>query len=125
VFKFEISLRFSTGTRAFGIRLFEDEATGDAYEFVFQVGEARLVFDRTPNLPWFRNMNKGLERPLRLSPDQTYTVQIIADDTIATLYVNGVALNTRLYAKPGQALAVYVVDGTLTLAGATLASGLR
>jgi beta-fructofuranosidase len=47
------------------------------------------------------------------------------DDTIATLYVDGVALNTRLYAKAGQALAVYVVDGTLTVENAVLAAGLQ
>lgn len=125
LFKFEATLEFSPGTRAFGIRLFEDEATGDAYEFIFQLGENRVSFDRTPNLPWYRNMNKGLERPLRLEPNHTYPIQIIVDDTIATLYVDGVALNTRMYAKAGQALAVYVVDGKLTLENAVLETGLK
>jgi beta-fructofuranosidase len=65
-------------------------------------------------------MNKGLERPLLLEANRLYHIQIIVDDTIATLYVDGVALNTRLYAKAGQALAVYIVDGTLTLESAVL-----
>jgi beta-fructofuranosidase len=52
-------------------------------------------------------------------------IQIIVDDTIATLYVEGVALNTRMYAKAGQALALYVVDGTLTLENAVLQIGLK
>lgn len=42
-----------------------------------------------------------------------------------TLYVDGVALNTRMYAKAGEALAVYVVDGTLTLENAVLARRLK
>ena len=125
LFKFEATLAFSGDTRSFGIRLFEDEATGDAYEFVFQVGENRVSFDRTPNLPWFRYMNKGLERPLRLEADRKYSVQIVVDDTIATQYVDGVALNARMYAKSGQALAVYVVDGTLTVDNAVLETGLK
>ncbi len=125
LFKLEADVAFSTETRSFGIRLFEDEATGEAYEFVFQVGENRVLFDRTPNLPWFRYMNKRLERPLRLEAGRTYHIQIIVDDTIATLYVEGVALNTRLYAKAGQALAVYVVDGTLTLENAVVETGLK
>ena len=95
------------------------------YAFSFQVGEHRVSFDRTPNLPWFRYQNKGLERPLRLEANRPYTIQVIVDDTIATLYVEGVALNTRLYAKAGQALAIYVVDGELTLESAVLETGLK
>jgi beta-fructofuranosidase len=50
---------------------------------------------------------------------------MIVDDTIATLYVEGAALNTRPYAKAGQALAIYVVDGALTVENAVLETGLR
>lgn len=64
-------------------------------------------------------------RPLLLEPKRKYTVQIIADDTIATIYVDGIALDTRMYAKAGQALAVYVVDGQLTLTNAVLETGLK
>jgi beta-fructofuranosidase len=125
LFKFEATIEFSADTRAFGIRLFEDQATGDAYEFIFQVGESRLTFDHTPNLPWFRCMNRGLERPIRLEAKRKYKLQIICDDTIATIYIDGIGLNTRMYAKAGQALAVYVVDGRLNLEDAVLETGLR
>jgi len=124
LFKFSTDVMISADTRSFGIRLFEDEATGEAYEFVFQIVEQRVLFDKTPNLPWFRYMNKGLERPLHLEADQTYHIEIIADDTIATLYVDGIALNTRMYAKVGQALAIYVVDGKLTVENAVLETGI-
>ena len=46
--------------------------------------------------------NMGLERLIRLVPGKKYHVQIIVDDTIATLYVDGVALNTRMYTNPGK-----------------------
>jgi len=120
IFMFKADVMFSAGTRSFGIRLFEEESTGEAYEFIFQIGEQRVLFDRTPNLPWYRYMNKGLERPLRLEADRTFRIQIIVDDSIATLYVEGVALNTRMYAKAGQALAIYVVDGKLRVENAVL-----
>jgi beta-fructofuranosidase len=125
LFKFKADVVFSTDTRSFGVRLFEDETTGEAYEFVFQIGEQRVLFDRTPNLPWFRYMNKGLERPLRLEAGRMYHIQIIVDGSIATLYVEGVALNTRMYAKAGQALAIYVVDGKLRVENAVLETGLK
>jgi len=125
LFMFKADVMFSAGTRSFGIRLFENETTGEAYEFIFQIGEQRVLFDRTPNLPWYRYMNKGLERPLRLEADRPYLIQIIVDDTIATLYVEGVALNTRMYAKAGQALAIYVVNGKLSVENAVLETGLK
>ncbi len=116
-FKFEADFTFSPGARAFGVRLFENEATGDAYAFNFQVGENRLSFDQTP---WPRAADKGLERPLPLEAGRKYHVQIIADGSIATLYVDGVALNARAYAKKGQALSVYVVDGKLEVENTAL-----
>jgi len=51
-------------------------------------------------------MNKGLERPFRLEPERKAHLQLIVEDTIATLYLDGVALNTRMYHKAGQALAL-------------------
>jgi len=125
LFKLELQVEYSAGTRAFGIRLCEDEATGAAYEFIFQLGENRVSFGKTPSMPLTSYMNKGIERPLSLASRRKYTIQVIVDDTIATLYVDGVALNTRMYAKPGRAISVYAVDGSLTVDHAVLATGLR
>ncbi len=44
----------------------------------------------SPNFPWFNCMNIGLERPIELVAGREYHIQLIVDDTIATLYVNGV-----------------------------------
>ena len=52
-------------------------------------------------LAWPQMNNMGLERLIRLVPGKKYHVQIIVDDTIATLYVDGVALNTRMYTNTG------------------------
>ncbi len=125
LFKFETNIKFSEGTRSFGIRLFEDEATGDAYEYIFNVGENRISFDRTPNLPWYRYANKGLERPIRFEANKDYNIQLIVDDTIATVYIDGVALNARMYSKSGTALSMYVVDGDLEITEAFIEKGLK
>jgi beta-fructofuranosidase len=125
LFKFEATVAFAAGTRAFGVRLFEDQETGEAYEFRLSVGEQRLTFGRTPNLPWYRYLSMGLERPVLLEANQKYHLQVIADDTIATLYLDGVALNARVYAKAGHAIALYVVDGTLEIEDAAIEKGLK
>lgn len=121
-FRWETTLRFEPGTRSFALRLFEDPVSGDGYVFSFDVGEQRLVFDRRPNYPWNRYDNKGLERPLTLGPEIDHTIQVIADDSIATVYVDGVALNARMYAKAGTSLGVQVIDGTLVVGSSLLRS---
>ena len=41
-------------------------------------------------------MNIGLEA------GHTYHIRLVVDDTIGTLYVDGVALNVRMYERPGE-----------------------
>ena len=52
-------------------------------------------------------MNIGLEA------GHTYHIRLVVDDTIGTLYVDGVALNVRMYERPGESLGVFATDGTV------------
>lgn len=119
-FLLEMTIRFSPGTRKLGIRLFEDPATGVAYEFAFQPLERRLTFDRSGTYRWNTCNNKGLDRHLDLAPDVEHRLQIVVDGQIATAYVEGTALNARMYAKAGTALGFGVADGAVEILSATL-----
>lgn len=118
---FLITFQISAEARSFAIRLFENDL-GDAYAFTVRAGEHRIDFDKVPNYPWFRYDNRGLERPFDVEPGRTYDIQVLVDDTIATLYVDGVALNARMYDKPGRQLAIAVVDGSITVHGVQIAA---
>lgn len=121
-----ISLRITPGAlRSLAIRLFENEDGTDGYAFTFRAGERRIDFDRIPNYPWYRYDNRGLERPFVLEPGRTYDVDIVIDDTIITLYVDGVALNARAYERPGDRLTMDVVDGTASIDQVTVAARSR
>ena len=122
--KWEARVRFSEGTRAFGVRLCQDERTGEAYDFRLLVGENRLSFDRIPFIPSDVN-NKGLERPIRLSAGEEYRLQLIVDDDIAVLYVNGVALSVRMYRQPGTGISLYVTDGRLEILESSISDRLK
>jgi len=104
VFLFSADVEFAEGTRSFSVRLFEDPETGDGYEYLISLVDARLTFDRRPNYPWYRYDNKGLERPLHLEPGVSHHLELVADGTICTLYIDGVALNARMYAKAGTSI---------------------
>jgi len=118
-------VEFSEGTRSFSLQLLENSMTGEAYHFKFFIGENRFVFDKIPNQPWFQCMNIGLERPLSLHAGEKYHLCLIVDDTIATLYVNDIALNTRMYKHLGDCVSLGVTDGTLEISNAQIARGLK
>lgn len=62
LFRFEADITAGEGTRSLGVRLLENEETGECYQYFFPVGENRFVFEKVPNKPWFQCMNIGLER---------------------------------------------------------------
>lgn len=124
ILRADVRLSVEEGTRSFALRLFEDPDSGDAYAFTFHVGEQRIDFDKVPNWPWFRYDKRGLDRPFVIEPGREYDVTVIVDDTIATLYVDGVALNARMYDKRGARLGVQVVDGAITIHEARLSTSL-
>ena len=107
LFSFEADITFSEGTRSFGLRVNENEDTALGYQFIFPVAENRYVFEGSPNFPWFNVMNIGLERP------------------IGTLYVDGVALNVRMYERPGEALSIFATDGVVEVRNVSIARGLK
>ncbi len=115
IYSFEADITFSEGTRRFGIRCYDDPDTEKAYQFSFHCNENRYIFEKIPNWPWFTCMNIGLERPLELVPGEKYHIRLIVDDTIATLYADGVALNARAYTKPGDSLALFCDEGSMTV----------
>ncbi len=119
LFLFESRVKFTAGTRKFGIRLYENEASGEAYELIFNTGENEITFSRTP-FTEFQFNERGLQRPFQFEADREYLVQIVVDDTIATVYIDGVAMNARMYAKFGEAIVLYAVEGKLTVTAASI-----
>lgn len=100
------------GLRSFSVGLRDNEETGVSYCFTVLCAQNRVIFEKVPNWPWPQMNNIGLERPVHPNEDGTYHIQIIADDTIATLYINGVALNARMYTQPGDGIVLAAEDGT-------------
>lgn len=100
------------------LSFYENEETSQSYQYLFNIEENRYRFEMSPNMPWSANQNIGLRRPIRLEAGKKYHSQMILDDTIATIYVDGVALNTRFYQRFGQFLSLFVTDGTLTVTNA-------
>lgn len=123
VFHFEADLEFEKACD-FSVRIYKNTDTDESYEYRFDLDAGRLSFDKSPCYKWFRVMDKGLWRPIWLKPKQSYHLELIVDDNILALYLNGTALTTRVCEKYGNSLAMTVTNGTLKLSNMTLAKGL-
>ncbi len=121
-YSFEADLTFSQGTRNFGLQLYRDETSGRCYQYTFSVLENHFQFDKVPNWPWPAIANGGLKRPIFLQSGSIYHIRLIVDNTIATLYVNGVALNARMYERPGSVLGISVNEGDVKLESMTFSN---
>lgn len=124
LYSFEADITFSKGTRAFGVRCYDNAETQEAYQFIFQCNENRYLCEKNPNWPWFSYLSQGAERPIKLSAEKTYHIRMIVDDTIATIYVDGVALNARLYTKPGDGLGIFVSEGSVRVENCSVSTKL-
>lgn len=111
----ETTISFSEGTKEFSILFYADSESEVSYEYRFFIDENKFAFDKSPNYPWYQCFNMGLERPISLAAGGKYNIKMILDDTIATIYVNGVALNARFYEKPGKFIKVTVTNGKLNI----------
>lgn len=114
----ELLVRIEPGTRAVSLRLAVDPDTGDGYGYTLHPN--RMEFDRQPNQPWFRYDNRGHERPLPELTDREVRLRLLVDDTIATLYVDDVALSARIDEPAGDTLVLEVVDGAVTVLSGSL-----
>lgn len=125
LFSFEADVTFSEGTHSFGIRVYDDAETEQSYQFIFQCNENRYICEKNPNWPWFSYLSQGSERPIELAAGRKYNIRLIIDDTIGTIYVDGVALNARLYTKPGDALGIFVSEGNLKIENCSISTELN
>ncbi|BDR59839.1 family 43 glycosylhydrolase [Lactobacillus xylocopicola] len=114
-FYFHTTISFSESTTDFSIRLYKNNATDESYEFRFNLDENQLTLDKNPCYRWYQMMDKGLNRPINLEANQDYDLKVIVDDNILSLYLDGVALNTRVYHKFGTSLALTATNGNLSL----------
>lgn len=112
-FYFHAHINFSSTASDFSVRLYQNSTTDESYEFRFNLDEHQLTLDKHPCYRWYQMMNKGLSRPINLQAGKDYDLKVIVDDNILTIYLDGVALNARVYHKFGHALSVTVTNGTI------------
>ena len=72
-----------------------------------------------------KNEVTSSENGYTLIPGKKYNIRMIVDDTIATIYVDGVALNARAYKRPGESLSLFASEGSLKVTNCKVTTGLK
>ena len=91
--------------------------TGDIFKF-----EADVEFTegtRTFGVRFYEDEDKAE------SYQFVFNIKMIVDDTIATIYVDGVALNARAYKRPGESLSLFASEGSLKVTNCKVTTGLK
>lgn len=93
----------------FGVLLHRNAEEDNAYEMRFDLSGRKLSVNRFPCFPQNEFGTYCLHRPLT---GNIFHIDILVDDDIAIVYVNGsTALSVRLCNKFGRQTALYVSDG--------------
>jgi beta-fructofuranosidase len=117
----DLTVRIAPGARVVELLFAGDPETDDWYSFALDLPGRRLTFDRVPNWPWNRYDNKGLERPLPGDlAGRDVRIRLIVDESVATVFVDDVALSTRVYDPAGSMVAIAVIDGAVDVVTASL-----
>lgn len=119
-YRYEADVTFTEGTRGFSIGVRAQEADDEFYSFTFECPKDRVI-SKISELAMAADEQYGSGTSDPSDTGEKYHVQIIVDDTIATLYVDGVALNTRMYTSPGEGICLGAIDGSVVFENQSIA----
>jgi beta-fructofuranosidase len=125
IYMFEADVKLEDKTQSFALQFYRNDRTCESYQFKFLVSENRFIFEKIPNQPWFQCMNIGLERPMKMSVEKTYHLRLIVDDTLATIFLGDIAMNTRMYKRPGDTIGISVTNGFVKISHAKISKELK
>jgi beta-fructofuranosidase len=109
------TVSFSQTPQNFGFLLGTSSVSSQTYQLGFQNGNAQSVF-----------VNGGAAStdatlPFALTAGTNYSLEVVVENSIATMYINGVAaLTTRVYSMQNAPWGVYTVSGTATFKNLTV-----
>ena len=107
-YKLDGEIKFSGGTKQFGIAFNQNFESKHGYKYEFFPAENCVRFDAVTEL----TNTKDLERPVVLKEGETVRFSLVVDNGLCVLYINeNIALSSRMYKKAGNSISLFVVGG--------------
>lgn len=98
-----------------GILLRHDAAEDFAYAYKFETSKNRVAFGLLPNTPWGRANFTNVERPVQLISGTRYHLDLVVEGDVCVLYLDEVALSSRMYVKKDDWISIYSENGEVRL----------
>ncbi|MGF7144869.1 beta-fructofuranosidase [Anaerotaenia torta] len=98
-----------------GILLRHDAEEDFAYGYKLETSNNRFAFGMVPNTPWGRANFTNVERPVPFIPGTRYHLDIVVEGDVCVLYLDGVALSSRMYIKKDNGISIYSENGEVRL----------
>ena len=108
------------GTRACGLLFRASLDLEGYYQFRWEPGRGRVVYDR-----WRRPGDEPfmLERPVDVAPGGTLRLEVLVEGSVVVAYINdAVALSCRFYDRPSGQLGLFAESGEATFSDITMRS---
>jgi beta-fructofuranosidase len=109
------TVSFSQTPQNFGFLLGTTSVSSQTYQLGFQSGNAQSVFINSGSA------STDASIPFALTGGTNYSLEVVVENSIATMYINGVAaLTTRVYSMQNAPWGVYAVGGSVTFKNLTV-----
>ena len=116
-YRVDATLRFTPGTKNFGITMGQDFPSRHGYKYEFTPFRNQVRFGQVSRI-----INSvDLDRPINLDPEKPVHIRLVVDYDICTLFVNDeIALSSRMCEIKGKDLAFFAIQGGIQVENATL-----
>ncbi|MDO7874488.1 DUF4975 domain-containing protein [Hymenobacter sp. ASUV-10] len=120
-FKLSATVSYTDATKDFGFALGACDATNQFYSLRFVPSQNRFSFDRTNRNSLNAGTSPVADVPFRMQPNTNYTVDIVEENSVVVVYVNGVAaLSSRIYKAPRTSWGIFADNSTATFKNLTV-----
>ncbi|MDO7846358.1 glycoside hydrolase family 32 protein [Hymenobacter sp. M29] len=120
-FKLSTTVSYSSAAKDFGFMLGACDGTNQFYSLRFVPSQNRFSFDRLNRSSLNAGTSAVADVPFPMQPNTDYTVDIVEENSVVVVYLNGVAaLSVRIYKAPRTSWGIFADNSTATFKNLTV-----
>ncbi|MCI1188435.1 family 43 glycosylhydrolase [Hymenobacter sp. DH14] len=114
-FKLSATVSYTQAAKDFGFMLGACDGTNEFYSLRFVPGQNRFSFDRVNRSGLNAGTSAVADVPFPMQPNTDYAVDIVEENSVVVVYLNGVAaLSVRIYKAPRTSWGIFADNSSAT-----------
>nr|WP_257873364.1 glycoside hydrolase domain-containing protein [Hymenobacter sp. J193] len=120
-YKISATVSYTDAANDFGFMLGACDGTNEFYSLRFVPSQNRFSFDRTNRNSLNPGTSAVADVPFPMQPNTPYSVDIVQENSVVVVYLNGVAaLSSRIYKAPRTSWGIFADKSTATFRNLTV-----